>query len=171
MPHQLEGFKLAEASGSDNKKVLIGIVLAAFLAAPVSFWAYLHMAYKIGRDGGPIEYAPMVFNRLQGWLYSPTQPDYAATTAMVVGLVFTVFLSAMRMRFTLWSFHPAGFAVSSSWLMSVFWSSIFISWVIKLAMLKLGGLKLHRRSIPFFLGLILGEFVVRGAWAIFGFRY
>jgi hypothetical protein len=60
------------------------------------------------------------------------------------------------MRFIWWSLHPAGFAVSSSWSMNVLWSSIFISWAIKFAILKIGGLKLHRQSIPFFLGLILG---------------
>jgi len=72
------------------------------------------------------------------------------------------------MRFIWWLFHPAGFAVSSSWSMNVFWGSIFISWAIKFAILRLGGLKLHRQSIPFFLGLVLGEFVVGSIWSIRG---
>ena len=165
MPHQLEGFKLAERSGANNKKMLIGILLAAFLAAPVSFWAYLHASYKIG---GPVGYSSQPFTRLQGWLYNPTSPDYAATAAMGVGLISTAFLAAMRMRFIWWLFHPAGFAVSSSWSMNVFWGSIFVSWTIKLAILKFGGLKLHRQSIPFFLGLVLGEFVVGSIWSIWG---
>ena len=165
MPHQLEGFKLAERSGANNKRMLMGILLAVFLAAPVSFWAYLHAGYKLG---GPFGYSSRPFNRLQGWLYNPTPPDYAAATAMGVGLISTIFLAAMRMRFIWWSFHPAGFAVSSSWSMNVFWGSIFISWAIKLSILKLGGLKLHRQSIPFFLGLVLGEFVVGSVWSIRG---
>ena len=165
MPHQLEGFKLAERSGADNKKMLAGILIAIILATPVSFWAYLHAGY---RQGGPYGYGWQPFDRLQGWLYNPTQPDFAATIALAVGTVSTVFLAAMRMRFIWWSLHPAGFAVSSSWSMNVFWSSIFISWAIKLAILKIGGLKLHRESIPFFLGLILGEFVVGSIWSIRG---
>jgi hypothetical protein len=52
--------------------------------------------------------------------------------------------------------------------MNVFWGSIFISWAIKFAILRLGGLKLHRQSIPFFLGLVLGEFVVGSIWSIRG---
>ena len=52
--------------------------------------------------------------------------------------------------------------------MNVFWGSIFISWAIKLTILKFGGLKLHRQSIPFFLGLVLGEFVVGSIWSIRG---
>ena len=163
MPHQLDGFKLAERSGANNRKMLTAIILAIFLAAPVSFWAYLHAGYKLG---GPFGYASQPFDRLQGWLYNPTPPDNAATVAMGVGFVSTIFLAAMRMRFIWWLLHPAGFAVSSSWSMNVFWASIFISWAIKLVILKMGGLKLHRQSIPFFLGLVLGEFVVGSLWSI-----
>ena len=75
---------------------------------------------------------------------------------------------AMRMRFVWWPFHPAGFAISSSWSMNVLWFSIFISTVVKWVILRQGGLVLHRRAIPFFLGLILGEFVVGSIWSIIG---
>ncbi|MGB9597747.1 MAG: DUF6784 domain-containing protein [Candidatus Poribacteria bacterium] len=34
--------------------------------------------------------------------------------------------------------------------------------------LKYGGLKAFRNAIPFFLGLILGEFVVGSLWTIIG---
>ncbi len=165
MPHQLEGFKLAERSGASNRKMLIGIMLAGIIATPISFWAYLHAGYKIG---GPFGYSSRPFTALQGWMYNPTSPDYAAAGAMGVGLISTIFLAAMRMRFIWWLFHPAGFAVSSSWSMNVFWGSIFISWAIKFTILRLGGLKLHRQSIPFFLGLILGEFVIGSIWSIRG---
>ena len=50
----------------------------------------------------------------------------------------------------------------------MFWFSIFVSWAIKFIVLRLGGLKLHRQSIPFFLGLVLGEFVVGSMWSIRG---
>jgi len=165
MPHQLEGFKLAERSGANNKKMMIAMLLAMIVATPASFWAYLHAGYK---QGGPYGYGSQPFDRLQGWLYNPIQPDPAASTAIAIGLLSTVVLASMRMRFIWWSLHPAGFAVSSSWSINVFWSSIFISWAIKYAILKIGGLRLHRQSIPFFLGLILGEFVVGSIWSIRG---
>jgi len=165
MPHQLEGFKLAERSGADNRKFMIAMLLSILVATPISIWAYLHAGYK---QGGPYGYGWQPFDRLQGWLYNPTQPDPAGAIAIGVGTISTIILASMRMRFIWWSLHPAGFAVSSSWSMNVFWSSIFISWAIKYAILKIGGLKLHRQGIPFFLGLILGEFVVGSIWSIRG---
>ena len=39
---------------------------------------------------------------------------------------------------------------------------------MKLIILKLGGIRTHSKSIPFFMGLVLGEFVVGGCWGILG---
>jgi hypothetical protein len=165
MPHQLEGFKLAERSGADNKKMMFAILFTIILATPISIWAYLHAGYK---QGGPSGYGFQPFDRLQNWLYNPTQPEIASGIGVGVGLVSSIVLASMRMRFIWWSLHPAGFAVSSSWSMNVFWSSVFISWAIKYFILKIGGLKLHRQSIPFFLGLMLGEFVIGSIWSLRG---
>lgn len=165
MPHQLEGFKLAERTDMNNRRLLLGFIIAAGLGCLTSAWAYLDSAY---RYGGKTGYAWRAFSRLENWLTSPTSANYPATVAIVVGLASVLVLFFMRMRFFWWAFHPAGFAVSSSWSMNLFWSSIFVSWLIKLIVLKHGGVKQHRRLMPFFLGLILGEFVVGGFWTLRG---
>jgi hypothetical protein len=72
------------------------------------------------------------------------------------------------MRFFWWPFHPAGYAITTSWGMNIIWSCLFFSWLIKSVILKYGGLKIHRQAIPFFLGLILGEFTVGSLWTIIG---
>ena len=74
----------------------------------------------------------------------------------------------MRVRFLWWPLHPAGYAVSSSWGLKMTWFSILIASIVKFIILKYGGLKAHRRAIPFFLGIILGEFMIRGLWFIIG---
>jgi len=61
-----------------------------------------------------------------------------------------------------------------SFAMDYFWFAFFVSWLIKLILIRSGGLKMHRRASPFFLGLILGDYVLGSIWAIlgptFGFR-
>ncbi len=165
MPHQLEAFKLAERSNMNNKRLLWGLLIATALGILTSSWAYLDASY---RYGGKTGYAWRAFGRLEHWLSSPDPANYPATVAIVTGLAIMLLLYSMRTRFFWWTFHPAGFAVSSSWSMNLFWSSIFISWLIKLIILKYGGVNLHRKIIPFFLGLILGEFVVGGMWTLRG---
>ena len=64
------------------------------------------------------------------------------------GLGFSLFLTAMRARYTWWAFHPVGLAVSSSWAMRYMWLSLFIAWLCKVAILRAGGLSLYRRALP-----------------------
>jgi hypothetical protein len=73
------------------------------------------------------------------------------------------------MKFLWWPFHPAAYAAASgSWAINYIWFSLFFAWIVKLLLLKFGGLSAHRKAIPFFLGLILGEFVVGSLWTILG---
>jgi len=163
MPHQLEGFKLAERTRTNHRRMLWGMILAIAVTGPVAFWAYLDDGY---RYGAAIGYSWRPFNLLQSWLYYPSSPDFGAIGGLIFGGLSTLFLMFMRMRFIWWAFHPAGFAVSSSWSMNVFWCSIFVSWLLKLVILKFGGVKAYRGAIPLFLGIILGEFFIGGFWSL-----
>ena len=64
--------------------------------------------------------------------------------------------------------HPAGYALAISFAMDYFWFAFFISWLIKFVLLRSGGLGTHRKAMPFFLGLILGDYVTGSIWAIIG---
>jgi hypothetical protein len=86
---------------------------------------------------------------------------------MGVGALFTGFLWWIRTRLPLWPFHPAGYVIgSSSWTVGWLWFSIFISWTVKVTLLKVGGIRLYRKAYPLFLGLLMGEFVIGGAWVL-----
>jgi len=41
-----------------------------------------------------------------------------------------------------------------------------VSWTVKVIILRVGGIGLYRKAVPIFLGLILGEYIVGGAWVI-----
>ena len=170
MPHQLEGFKMAERIHTGSKRLAWAIILATVVGAIASFWALLHYAYRFGASsrivGPALTFGREPFNRLQTWLYHPTEANIPATSFTLLGIGITIFLAVMRTRFVWWLFHPAGYAVSSSWGMNVFWMCLFMSWLIKGIILRFGGIRTHRRVVPFFLGLILGECVARSIWAL-----
>lgn len=166
MPHQLEGFKLAERSRMNTRRFFWAITLAACVSSVTSFWAILDTSYQFSVPNiGKVNES---FGRLQRWLIAPTSVDYVAFLAMGVGLLFTLLLALLRMSLFWWPLHPAGYAVASNWSINLFWFSIFISWALKWHILRHGGLTLHRKSIPFFMGLILGEFIVGGLWMMRG---
>jgi hypothetical protein len=169
MPHQLEGFKLAEQTGADSRKLLFVMVFAIVISIFATFWVFLDASHRLGLEATLINWAGWeIMNRLQVWLTTPTDPNPATPISVSVGMLFTFFLAAMRMRFLWWPFHPAGYAVSNSWGMAIAWFPLFIAWVIKSLLMRHGGLKVYRQAAPLFMGLMLGEFVVGCILSIIG---
>ena len=73
----------------------------------------------------------------------------------------------MRARFVWWPLHPVGLVASCTLpIMARAWFSIFLAWLFKILILKYGGIGVYRKSIPFFLGLILGVFTTAGLWLV-----
>lgn len=167
MPHALEAFKLSGESGINSRRLVPVMVLATVVGILAAFWAYLavsHSAVAVVGDGG---LAFRAYSSLQRWLFKPSETNVGGIIAMCSGFVFTGLLWWLRRLFPLWPFHPAGYAVASGsltfgWL----WFSILVSWAAKVIILKVGGIGLYRKALPLFLGLILGEYVVGGAWVI-----
>lgn len=173
MPHQLEGFKLAERTRTSGRGLVFAMMLAVVWGSLSAFWALIDRGYRLGMEirapwPSLTAFGREPYDRLQNWLLTLTSTDYQQAIFTIIGFLSTVLLLVMRMKFFWWPFHPAGYAITTSWGMNVIWSCLFVSWLAKWLILKYGGLKFHRRAIPLFLGLILGEFIVGSLWTIVG---
>ncbi len=169
MPHQLEAFKLAEQTRSDYRRWFWALAVFGFVGAMVAFWAVLHLMYVYGaRAKSMITFGPEAYTRLEGWLKTPKVGSYPATVAIGVGFFASLFLQFMRVRFTWWPFHPLAFAITSSWEINLVWLPLFVAWVLKVVILRYSGRTGFQRSMPFFFGLMLGQFVVGSLWNIYG---
>ena len=164
MPHQLEGFKMAERTEINNKKLFGAMVLAAVVGSLVGGWAVLSTSYHHGMRVHSFGREP--WERLSRWLVTNSETDFPESVFTLIGFTLTVLLSIMRLRFVWWPLHPAAFAITTSWGMKLVWSCLLISWLAKLIILRYCGLKVYRKITPFFLGLIMGEFLVGGGWTL-----
>jgi hypothetical protein len=164
MQTQVDAVRLGRRTGTPLPSMTVVIVLASALGIVAAFWAYLHTMYAVGYDSakfrGPAIWAfgQEPWQKLDTWISSPQQPDNGTIGAYAFGCLFTLFLAGMRARFLWWPFHPAGYLVAGSFGLFRLWFPIFISWLAKVLILRYGGLQAYRRALPFFLGLILGEF-------------
>jgi hypothetical protein len=80
--------------------------------------------------------------------------------AMGVGFVGTVILMALKLRLHAWPIHPVAFPIASAWVMDSALPAVFITWLVKSIVMRYGGLRLYRATLPFFLGLILSSTVI-----------
>ena len=171
----LEGYKIAQQTGMSARRMLIALVVALALGIFGGFWAMLHVGYKYGMEASVIGpgsvFGNEPYRNLHGWISNPQPPNTGATIATGVGLTTAILLALMRMRFAWWPFHPVGYAISGSWSMEQLWFPMFISWLIKWAILRYGSAKAYRKAVPLFIGLVLGEFVVGCAWDLVGIMY
>jgi hypothetical protein len=176
MPIQLEGFKITERTGGRYRPMLFAMLTAIVVGAICGFWANIDQGYRFGAS---VKIAPpnvmMVFggepwDRMRTWIVAPlsVQQQYNNRIAIGVGLLFTLLLNMLRLRLPWFPFHPVGYAVSSSWSLSLLWLPLMIAWGIKLTLLRYGGLKAYRQALPFFFGVILAECVLGSVWALIG---
>ncbi|MHC5034797.1 MAG: DUF6784 domain-containing protein [Planctomycetota bacterium] len=85
---------------------------------------------------------------------------------MGAGAVITAFLGVMRLRFWWWPFHPIGYMAAMSWSLYWFWAPFLIGWACKTLVLRYGGLRLYRSTIPLAISFIVGELLNRSVWAV-----
>lgn len=173
MPNQLEAFKLAERTKINTRRLVVVMMLATIIGTLACFWAYLHVMYKEGASsasGFVVGIGWETFERLEIWLNNPTGPDPGAIRSIGLAASITFILYFLRHRFFWWPFHPIGYVMTSAtWGgLADFWFSVFLGWFIKIIIIKFFGLKAHRRAVPFFLGLVLGDYVVSSAWSLVG---
>jgi len=173
MPHSLEGFKIAHQIGISESRMFLATILGGFIGIISAMWILVDGFYRLGALAKISGYAVSAFgrepfDRLQNWLFYPSTTNYPAVAFMGIGFVFTILLLTLRTRLIWWNLHPLGYALGDDYSMQWLWASLMLSWVIKRTVLKYGGVRLYRKTIPLFVGLILGEFVVGSFWGIIG---
>jgi len=157
--NSIEGVQMASRTRSNARAVAIALMLGALLGAVAVFWGWLHYAYKMGVasgwGGGDWRGNEMATN-LQSWVESPTPPHFDSLLAVGAGFAITMALAAARTAFVGWPFHPVAYGLSASWSIHIVWMPMLIAWATKLAILRYGGLRMYRRALPLFFGLVLG---------------
>jgi hypothetical protein len=173
MPHALQGMVGVRRAGG-SLRPLAGVILLASAVALVAalLWDlqlyYVHGAATANVNGYRINMGKAPWWSLQGWLSNPKPSDPVALAGMGAGAGVTLLLSFFRARFVGFPLSPAAYVLNTSWANELFWGDMFVAWVFKASFLRYGGMRLYVAALPFFLGLILGDFVTGSAWSIVG---
>lgn len=175
MSSQLDAMRIGSRAGITLRSLAAAVLIASAVTIVGAFWAMLHVCYQVGFASAKFSsviawaFGSDPWSKMHSWVAYPRPPDPGKAGGYAFGMAFTLFLSAMRSRFPWWPFHPAGYLCSGSFGLSRLWVPLFIAWAAKASLLKIGGLNAYRRAIPFFLGLICGEFCVGMIGTFLGF--
>ncbi len=169
---QFENIRLGTQVGYPTRLWVQLSVLAVIVGVIMGFYFHLVPYYKSGavnlREGGiwghwhsVAEYSAIVSYRT-----TPLPPDIQRIVATVLGAIFTLLFGAIRFNFPTSPFHPLGFAIAGAYG-DLVWFPFLTVWVAKFLVLRYGGGRLYRRTVPFMLGFALGHYIVAGViWGL-----
>ncbi|MFV0422418.1 DUF6785 family protein [Oleidesulfovibrio sp.] len=166
-----ESAQSAESAVATGRcRLLWSIALALVIAVGVSFFTMLMMAHRYGLRDLRLDFASrsVMATYENAWklLELPTAVNEWAAGFIILGMVIMLVLVVCFTRFYWWPLHPLGYLAAYSPAMRVLWFSLLIGWLGNQIVLRYGGTRLYRRIQLFFVGLVAGDFLMAGGWAV-----
>jgi hypothetical protein len=169
----LESFKIADSAGINARRLTAALTAGFVVSLAVGVYVVLAGIYHYGWFGLNCSRSgwlgPQSINdggRIISFLSSPAKTDVNGVIALLVGAAVVVILGLMRLRFWWWPFHPVGYIASNTWGSHWWYLPFFLGWAGKVLVIRYGGLQLYRRTVPFAIGLIVGDMLNSGVWAM-----
>jgi len=145
-------------------RALFGAIVIALIASLVIsavftlYLGYTHGAYNFNvytfNSGNRAIYATVVQKLLK-----PFDLSWPRVAFFGIGAFLTGLCSFLRYRYLWWPLSPIGLTTFPLGVLRHQIASIFLVWVTKMILLKIGGIALYRRVMPLFMGLLLGYVV------------
>jgi hypothetical protein len=170
----MDSLRIAHSGRIDTRRLLVVIIAVFLLALLVSSYVTMAMMYHHGFMGlrRSLSYTNFQWQTLHGgsrianWLTSPSDVNVGGIAAFFAGGAVVLFLGTMRLRFWWWPFHPLGYIAANSWGGHWHYMPFFIGWAAKSLVIRYGGLRLYRATVPLAVGLIVGDMLNVGVWTV-----
>ena len=173
LSYLLEGLKIADTLGIRWRTVVTWVAIGTVTALALGWWSSLSQFYSLGAataksNSYALVKVQIAMREMQGLAANRVPTDGMGVGAMVMAGLFTVLLAFLQMRFLSFPFSAVGYVLSNTFTMNAFFVPFFLTWLIKLVVQRWSGSSFYRRSVPFFLGLILGDIVTQAFWTFVG---
>ncbi len=172
LPQQMKAMRLIANDGGRGRPLLWALAVASVVGVIAGLWAHFHIYFQYGIDSAltrrwPAQVGRQPFDLLANQLRGQVGTPYSPVGVLIGGGVLTA-LVGLRSMFMSWPLHPIGYALALTNSLDYLWMPFLVAWGIKVMVLRYGGMRLYRQLMPFFLGLILGDYVVPLLWAMYG---
>ncbi len=174
LPTYVEMMRLTDIVRIERRRLVTLLVVASLLSIVASLWVSLDVYYRYGAASATTHQwrtyqGRLAFDIMQSQLNGLTpRPDTRALGAAGWGFVLVTLLQIARTRWFWWPWHPAGFLVAQTGALEWMWCPIVIAGIAKASLLRIGGLRLYARAVPFFIGLVVGDYAVAVVMTVLG---
>ncbi|SDO76044.1 DUF6785 family protein [Desulforhopalus singaporensis] len=149
-----------------------GLALTISASMAASILAMMALCYKYGIRELQLDWATRTTTTVYENIYRliATQSvtgEWVLIFALIGALVMLVLVVCYH-RLHWWPIHPIGYLTAYSSAMRILWVSFFIGWACNALCMRYGGIAMFRKLQLFFIGLIIGDFLMGGCWAMVG---
>jgi len=164
----MHALKLAENYIKFNRgRLLLAVGISIATAISSSVITLLILCYSYGGINlSRWAFGSHAYDFMAKHIFSPHGISWDCWWATGAGALIQIALTVAHQYISWWPIHPVVFPVSAIWSTHHLMPSIFIAWMIKSAVLRYGGPRWYRKTLPFFLGMILGQYISGGMWII-----
>jgi hypothetical protein len=170
----------SEAAPRARKSLFAALALALgvgfFASLGSTLWCQYHYAFTLDETHtSPLN--AEVFNGQPQWAMDHTvltmrsglentHGTHSAWPWVGTAAIVTAGSAYCQLRYSEWPLHPIGLLMMYSYPMRRIWFSVFLGWFLKTILIKLGGAKVYQRSVPLFLGVVIGEIIMAALFAM-----
>lgn len=156
----------------NRRLLLFGIGATLIVAVTVSFTAMLALCYRYGIRELELEWATRtsiaVYDNIIRLQETGIEAGHWVKVFSGIGAAVMLLLAFCYHRFYWWPIHPIGYLTAYSSSMRILWFSFFLGWLCNAVCMHYGGVVLFKKLRFFFIGLIIGDLLMGGTWAIIG---
>ena len=162
MPAMAHVVRFGDMLKGNRRRLLPAVILASAVALAASLYYTLNLGYTYGAyntygfppffGGNP----KGIFSSTLSMVRNPLDPDWSKLLFLGLGTGVMGLLTFLRSRLLWWRLHPIGFATSAMINSNFLGVPFFIAWAVKSTVLNFGGVLLYRKSLPLFMGLMVG---------------
>ncbi|NOR24899.1 MAG: hypothetical protein GQ542_11010 [Desulforhopalus sp.] len=171
LPSLLHGRHLQQNRGP---ALLLFSGLAATIVASMtaSILAMMTLCYRYGIRELQLDWASQTTTAVYENIYRIVAMETSTGNWIYIfalaGALAMLLLVTCYHRLYWWPIHPIGYLTTYSSAMRILWVSFFIGWACNALCMRYGGITLFKRLQFFFIGLIIGDFLMGGGWALVG---
>ncbi len=163
MTSAANSLKLGEGFGGSKRPLFWTMILAMAVGMVSSMWVVMELGYSYGAlnlkiPGGQHGF----YDYAAGLIRTPSEPHLWGWINTGIGAGVMLLLMLARWYYVWWPLHPLGYPIGPTGIMDHLWFDMFLAWLIKVSVLRYGGVALYRKTRPFFMGMIAGHIVPGG---------
>lgn len=169
MPNLVHGNKISESTTS-KRRFFIALTILLAVCICTAFCSMLILSYKTGLRDLQLEVETQsvlsIYENAGRLIDAPLSANPWISMFALFGALFMTVLVFCFYKFPWWPLHPLGFIAAYSKSMRILWVCFFLGWLCNYLVLHYGGTSLYRRIQMVFVGLIIGDMLMGGVWAI-----